>query len=446
MKRRFLLWCFRGPKRWAKAVSRTVPRITLSFLLAVAILPIATAQSSDPLWVDWLFKLPGAEADSESPPVLIRNVRVLTGTGDLIDGTDVLLNNGTIAGVGSNLRSPSGTRIIEGQGHWVTPGLIDVGFDVLTATGSPQPSHIEDALQLTFAEDYLEADTSVLKTALAGGVTSFYAGALRGQPRGVFSVATVLRALPAVSFAQMRLPEGISVLAWHCAPDGLRHLRKVLLPGSDERGDVLTRAAFNGVRNGKMRMVLHCDDSENLGEAVQMLVQARLPISAIVSREAHLLREEIQNRSICAAVPWGAAPSSQAGGSVRVSHLAPASLDVVGRRSGCAIVASGEAGDIGNLHRLVAFARGVGLNNDFRIPEARAITWVTSNPARALGIYDQVGSIERGKQADVVVWSGNPFSAYARADYVFVAGKLVAFSNIQQTEQESQPDTETEDE
>ncbi|TPW06572.1 MAG: amidohydrolase [bacterium] len=58
------------------------------------------------------------------------------------------------------------------------------------------------------------------------------------------------------------------------------------------------------------------------------------------------------------------------------------------------------------------------------ISEERAISWITLNPARSLGIADQTGSLEAGKRADLVIWSANPFSVYARADQVFVDGGL----------------------
>ena len=70
------------------------------------------------------------------------------------------------------------------------------------------------------------------------------------------------------------------------------------------------------------------------------------------------------------------------------------------------------AGDRGAL----AAGRRIGMN----ISEERAISWITLNAARSLGIADQTGSLEAGKRADVVIWSANPFSVYARADQVFI--------------------------
>jgi len=50
--------------------------------------------------------------------------------------------------------------------------------------------------------------------------------------------------------------------------------------------------------------------------------------------------------------------------------------------------------------------------------------WITSNPAKAAGIYDQTGSLQVGKNADIVVWSKNPFSVYALAEKVLIDGAI----------------------
>ena len=59
------------------------------------------------------------------------------------------------------------------------------------------------------------------------------------------------------------------------------------------------------------------------------------------------------------------------------------------------------------------------------IPRERAIRWITANPAKSMGILDQTGTLEAGKMADVVLWNGDPFSVYAKADQVFIDGALV---------------------
>ena len=55
----------------------------------------------------------------------------------------------------------------------------------------------------------------------------------------------------------------------------------------------------------------------------------------------------------------------------------------------------------------------------------KAIRWITANPAKAIGIDQWTGSLETGKNADVVLWTGDPFSVYSRAEKVFVDGALL---------------------
>jgi imidazolonepropionase-like amidohydrolase len=57
------------------------------------------------------------------------------------------------------------------------------------------------------------------------------------------------------------------------------------------------------------------------------------------------------------------------------------------------------------------------------VSEEDALRWLTANPAWALGIDDQTGTLEKGKMADVVVWDHHPFSVYARARLVFIEGR-----------------------
>ena len=52
------------------------------------------------------------------------------------------------------------------------------------------------------------------------------------------------------------------------------------------------------------------------------------------------------------------------------------------------------------------------------------MTWITKNPAKSLGILDQTGTLDKGKDADVVIWSGNPFSIYTKAEQVYIDGAL----------------------
>ncbi|HUO86381.1 MAG TPA: amidohydrolase family protein, partial [Thermoanaerobaculia bacterium] len=92
---------------------------------------------------------------------------------------------------------------------------------------------------------------------------------------------------------------------------------------------------------------------------------------------------------------------------------------------GCAIVHSDSDQGIQRLNQEAAKAVAAAARGGLSVPPERAIRWVTSNAAGALGIADVTGSLESGKNADVVLWNGNPFSVYALADEVWIDGALV---------------------
>jgi imidazolonepropionase-like amidohydrolase len=101
-------------------------------------------------------------------------------------------------------------------------------------------------------------------------------------------------------------------------------------------------------------------------------------------------------------------------------------IALVDRPAGsCAIVHSDSAEGIQRLNQDAAKAMTRGQRAGLDIPPQRAIRWITANPARALGILEQTGTLEPGKMADVVIWNGNPFSVYAQADQVFIDGARI---------------------
>jgi imidazolonepropionase-like amidohydrolase len=92
--------------------------------------------------------------------------------------------------------------------------------------------------------------------------------------------------------------------------------------------------------------------------------------------------------------------------------------------NGCAIVHSDSAEGIQRLNQEAAKAMARGQRAGLTIPPERAIRWITSNGARSLGVAGEVGTLEPGKRADVVLWNRDPFSVYALADRVYVDGAL----------------------
>jgi imidazolonepropionase-like amidohydrolase len=90
-----------------------------------------------------------------------------------------------------------------------------------------------------------------------------------------------------------------------------------------------------------------------------------------------------------------------------------------------AIIHSDSEEGIQRLNQEAAKAMYSGIRAGIPVTREQAIRWITANPAWALGIDSLTGTLEPGKQADVVLWSRDPFSVYARAEQVYNEGWLV---------------------
>ncbi len=105
----------------------------------------------------------------------------------------------------------------------------------------------------------------------------------------------------------------------------------------------------------------------------------------------------------------------------------------VDRAGACAIVHSDDPNGIQRLNQEAAKAMAAGRRAGIAITEEYAWRWLSGNAAKALGIFDQTGSLKPGKNADVVLWNGNPFSTYTRPERVWVDGALMYDANNPRT-------------
>ena len=109
---------------------------------------------------------------------------------------------------------------------------------------------------------------------------------------------------------------------------------------------------------------------------------------------------------------------------IRVSPAGDHHDQVADRRPHLATLSDSEVG-IQRLNQEAAKAMADGAHIGHKATEEHAIEWLTSNPAKAMGIADKTGSLEPGKMADVVIWNRTPFSVYALAEKVYIDGALM---------------------
>ena len=140
------------------------------------------------------------------------------------------------------------------------------------------------------------------------------------------------------------------------------------------------------------------------------------------SCEAYKIADLLADEGICAAMWadwWGF--KHEAYDMVQANI---AIIDQARNGTGCAIVHSDDEVGIQHLNQEAAKAMAAGNRAGYDISKAHAMRWITSNPAKAAGILDQTGSIEVGKDAAIVLWTGEPFSVYSRAEKVLIDGAL----------------------
>jgi imidazolonepropionase-like amidohydrolase len=140
-------------------------------------------------------------------PTMIRGATVLTGTGMRLENSDVLIVDGRIAAVGRDISAPSDARVIDAQGKWVTPGLIDVHSHLGVAAPPFVAAH-DDSNEITnamtsdvWAEHSLWPQDPGFETALEGGVTTLQI--LPGSTNLAGGRSVVVRNIRATTYQEM---------------------------------------------------------------------------------------------------------------------------------------------------------------------------------------------------------------------------------------------------
>jgi imidazolonepropionase-like amidohydrolase len=411
-------------------------------------------------------------APAPSTAALIRNATVLTGTGSRLNGADVLLVAGKIQAVGANLSAPAGARVIDASGKWVTPGLIDV-HSHLGVYPSPGVDAHADGNEITapvtanvWAEHGVWPQDPGFQAALQGGVTTMQI--LPGSANLVGGRGVTLKNVPAASYQAMKFPQAKHGLKMACGENPKRVYGSKSQAPSTRMGNVAgyrqafadaqeyqrgwqkyqrELAEYEGKRatdkeakqpdqpkrdlkletlrdalEGKILVHVHCYRADEMQVMLDLAEEFGFKIAAFHHGvEAYKIANRLAETNVCGALWadwWGFKMESFDG--------IPENLAIVDRpENGCAIVHSDSEEGIQRLNQEAAKALTRGSLVGLPIPQERAVRWITSNAARALGIADRTGTLEPGKMADVVIWNRDPFSVYALAEQVFIDGALM---------------------
>ncbi len=385
---------------------------------------------------------------------LLTGATVLTGTGERLDNADILFSDGKIVAVGNGL-SADGADIVDASGKWVTPGIIDVHshLGVYPSPGTASHSDGNEATAPVTAEVWAEHSVwphdPGFTTALAGGVTAMQI--LPGSANLIGGRSVTLKNVPGRNVQDMKFPgapygmkmacgenpkrvyggRGVApstrmgnVAGYRSAWIAAEDYRDKMASAEKGRGEAPMRdlklETLVGVLNGEILVHNHCYRGDEMSVMLDIAKEFGYKVTAFHHAvEAYKVADLLAEADTCAAMWadwWGFKMEAYDG--IRENA---AFVDAAGA---CAIIHSDDELGIQRLNQETAKVIGAAARAGIDIPPERAVQWITRNPAKALGIDAVTGTLEPGKMADVVVWDGDPFSVYTRAERVYIDGAL----------------------
>ena len=396
--------------------------------------------------------LPGA-------PTVITGVTILDGIGNKIDNGMVYFTNGKIAAIGENLDIPAEATVVDGTGKWVTPGIIDVHSHLGVYPNPSTHSHsdgneaIKPVTANVWAEHSVWPQDPGFGRALAGGVTALQI--LPGSANLFGGRSVVLKNVPDRTMQEMKFPDAPYGLKMACGENPKRVYGKKGGPSTRmgnvagyrqawadaenymrawERYEADYEAGKNptppkrdlnldtlmGVLKDEIRVHMHCYRADEMAVMMDVMKEFGYQIYSFQHGvEAYKIGDLLAKNNVCSAMWadwWGFKMEAYDG--IREN------IPMVHEAGACAIVHSDSDLGIQRLNQEAAKAWSDGRRADIEISQQEAWIWLSANPAKSLGIFDKTGSLEVGKNADLVLWSDNPFSTYARADKVYIDGGL----------------------
>jgi imidazolonepropionase-like amidohydrolase len=379
--------------------------------------------------------------------IAITGGTVYTVSGPKIEHATVLIRDGRIAAVGTNITVPAEAIRIDAAGKWITPGLIDgagqMGLVEIGAVPGTREGRVQgDTIAAAFnVAEGINPASQVIPVTRVEGITTTLAA-----PGGhLVSGQAVLIDLDGSTIEQMLVKSPVGIVA-----DLSENAKD---EGGGSRASVVQRlrATFRDALEYERRRLDYrraqiepLSASEADLEGLLPVLHGELPLIAIANRRSDIqnalrLAREFKLRLILAGAQegWEIAPDIAAAGvPVLVQPLDNIpSYDALGvRYENAALLA--KAGvkvvlletDTHNSRNIRQEAGNAVANG---LPWDQALRAITLSPAEVFGVADRYGSLEAGKVANVVVWSGDPFEFSTGVEHVYIRGREIPLTSRQ---------------
>ena len=390
----------------------------------------------------------GWTEEPKQETILIRNATVWTNEPDgVLQGADVLIRNGKIARVGKGI-SETGARIIDGTGKHVTPGVIDEHSHIAAASINEGAQSVTSEVRIA---DNLNPEDINIYRQLSGGVTSSHI--LHGSANTIGGQTQLIKlrwgandeglkfagADPFIKFALGENVKRTGSTNNNRFPDTRMGVEQVLddafarakdyekaLSGSDSKNVKrdLELDALVEILNKKRFITCHSYVQSEINAAMKVGEKYGFPFNTFTHiLEGYKVADKMKAHGASASTfsDWWQYK-------MEVVDAIPYNATIMQKVGVNVAINSDDAEMARRLNQEAAKSVKYG-----GMSEENALKMVTLNPAKMLHVADKVGSLKAGKDADIVVWSDNPLSIYAKAETTIVDG-IVYFDRAKDAE------------
>jgi imidazolonepropionase-like amidohydrolase len=378
--------------------------------------------------------------------IAITNAKVYPVSSAPIQNGTVLIRDGKIVAVGANVTIPANAQRIDASGKWVTPGLVNAG----TQLGLVEVGQVSDTRNATARGrnnisaaftvwEGLNTQSVLIAPARREGVTNVVI--VPGGQNLVSGQAAILTLVdgmptdmvmrtPVAMVAQVQSPEGAGTTA---RGELMVRLRELL---EDTKAYMRNRAAYERaetrefaasrldlqamipVVEGRLPLLISADKATDIDAALRLAKENDLKIMIGGGAEAWMVADKLA----AARVPVLTGAMNNIPGSFTQLGTNQENAGLL-RRAGVTVIVIGngpgdeESFNVRNIKQEAGNAVAYGMSWD------DALRAVTLTPAEVFGVADRIGSLQAGRDANVVIWSGDPFEFTTVPEHVFVRGR-----------------------
>ncbi|MDL2233945.1 amidohydrolase, partial [Ruminococcaceae bacterium OttesenSCG-928-L11] len=382
----------------------------------------------------------------------IQGGKVITISGGVLEPGTVLVENGTIKAVGpaGEVAIPSGAELIDATGKWVTPGFIDAHTHISTFNepqtmpGTYDGNEMSDPVTAHVRGiDALNPRDMAIGVVRAAGITTCYTGPGSANIVGGTGICFKTKegktvfdiAIPGTECMKFALGEnprrvygsdkkmpmtrmGVGALFRETLYRA-KHYSDKLREGEADSSKAPTPdfrlEALVPVIRREMKARIHCHRSDDIVTAVRVAEEFGLDYTIEHCTEGYLIADFLKEHNVKFVLgPLTVGPSKMELWNCTLKS--PAIMEQSGITDFCIMEDTSSQTKYLPTHIGLCMARG--------LSEEMAFRSVTVNPAKLLGIWDRVGSLESGKDADIAIWSGNPFSNFTLCETTIIDGDV----------------------